>query len=85
MEVYEEVGGNAFNAFNAFDTPDAMTTTREEDLNQPAQIEGQAGVEAEGKQSVSLRAFKATSGNGPPSPYYFRSGQLSLWGCSKFL
>ena len=60
MEVYEEVEGNAF---NAYDAPDATATTREEDLNQPAQIAGQAGVEAEGNQLVSLRALKATSGN----------------------
>ncbi len=59
MEVYEEVGGNAFNACSAFDALDA-TTTREENLNQPAQIEG---VEAEGNQLVSLKALKTTSGN----------------------
>ena len=59
MEVYEEVGGNAFNACNASHALDA-TTTREENLNQPAQIEG---VEAEGNQLVSLKALKATSGN----------------------
>ncbi len=59
MEVYEEVGGNAFDACNASDALDA-TTTREENLNQPAQIEG---VEAEGNQLVSLKALKATSGN----------------------
>ena len=39
MEMYEEVEGNALNAYDAYDTPDA-TTTREENLNQPLQIEG---------------------------------------------
>ena len=63
MEVYEEMGDNAFNASDASDAPNALTTTGEEDLNQPAQIGGRAGVEAEGNQLVSLRALKVTSGN----------------------
>ncbi len=45
------------------DAPNALTITGEEDWNQPAQIGGRTGVEAEGNQLVSLRALKATSGN----------------------
>lgn len=47
MEAYEEVEGNAFDAYDAPDALNATATTWEEDLNQPAQIAGQAGVEAE--------------------------------------
>ena len=59
MEVHEDVEGNAFNAYDASDALDA-TTAMEEDLSQPAQIEG---IEVEGNQLVSLKALKATSGN----------------------
>ena len=59
MEAYEEVEGNASNAYDAYDAPDA-TTTREEDLNQPVQIEG---VEVQGNHWGDLKALKTTSGN----------------------
>lgn len=63
MGMYEEVEGNAYNAGDSRDPPDATTATRDENLNQLAQMADQGGIEAEGNQLV-MRALKQTSGNG---------------------
>lgn len=63
MEMYEEVEGNAYNAGDARDPPDATAATRDENVNQSAQMTNQGGIEAEGNQLV-MRALKQTSGNG---------------------
>ena len=55
--------GNAFDAYDTLNAPNEPATTWEEDLNQPAQIAGQAGVEAKRNQLGSRRALKATSRN----------------------
>lgn len=63
MQVYTEVKDNALNVCKTSNAPDAMTITREEDLNQPAQITDQADMKVEGNQSVSLRALKTINEN----------------------